>query len=142
MFYNFYNYLPGASLIEEQNFETNQYEKTQIEMVKNFLRSDDTSSRKLTITKIPPTNQPKLLRRGRPDHRSTQDGRRPRPHSMSALPSATNEADFTRLLADMMDEERGIVLNDDGHDNYHGANDSNARLVPSLAFIRKFSVLE
>jgi len=61
---------------------------------------------------------------------------------MSALPSATNEADFTRLLADMMDEERGIVLNDDGHDNYHGANDSNARLVPSLAFIRKFSVLE
>ena len=77
-------------------------------MVKNFLRSDDPSARKLTITKLPPnTHKPVSTssQRGRlPFRRGGGDSdRKLRPHSMSALPSAS-EADFTELLAGLMNE--------------------------------------
>lgn len=101
-------------MIAEQNVEksnnnnNNTYEKAHFEMVKNFLRSDDPSARKLTITKLPPnTNKPASTssQRGRlPFRRDGGDSeRKPRPHSMSALPSAS-EADFTELLAGLMNE--------------------------------------
>ena len=115
----------GASLIAEQNVEkssnnnsnnsnsnnnSNTYEKAHFEMVKNFLRSDDPTARKLTITKLPPNNKPASTsaQRGRlPFRRGGGDSeRKPRPHSMSALPSAS-EADFTELLAGLMNENGG-----------------------------------
>ena len=84
----FYHYFSEVTHIEEQHFQNNQYEKPQIEMAKNFLRSDDTASRKVTMT-----------------------------------PSATDEAGFTRLLADVVDEKRA---------SGDGAGDTNARLVSPL----------
>ena len=79
----------------------NNYEKAHFEMVKNFLRSDDPTARKLTITKRHPVKPT----RGRPPFGggAGSSERKPRPHSISALPSAS-EADFTELLAGLMYE--------------------------------------
>lgn len=125
------NILPtaiGASLIEERNIEKadEQYEKTQLELVKNFLRSQNCAQ--LTITK-----RPQKMQQEKPVIRRPQRERwnsRPRPHSMAGIPTAS-EADFTKLLSGLMDQE----TNDADTNQKHSEDDSsvletqNARLV-------------
>lgn len=87
-------------------------------MVKQFLRSDDPNARKITITKLQPplkttttSSVPEKPARGRPFRRTGSGSNRPRPHSMSALPSAS-EADFTQLLTGLMNDSNGGISAD------------------------------
>lgn len=98
-----------AEVIAEDN-----YEKAQLNMIKNFLRSQD--STKLSITKTAaPAKPPRRLR---------SSDKKKRPHSLAALPSSS-ELDFTKLLSNLMEQE-GSTKESSG-DEDSATSVSNAR---------------
>lgn len=83
-------------------------------MIKNFLRSQD--STKLSITKTAaPAKPPRRLR---------SSDKKKRPHSLAALPSSS-ELDFTKLLSNLMEQE-GSTKESSG-DEDSATSVSNAR---------------
>lgn len=93
-------------MIEEQNIE-----QAQIEFVNVLNKEQQESYQDSVVPSVTVQNGPQ-----KPPRKLTIDRSR-RPVSLGALPSSTSEADFTRLLTDLMKESNESLENNRKEDH-------------------------